>query len=198
MQSDISWLDKTFFGLFRLPKAQWEGADVNLPSWWPLSLLSGCDLQHHGPVPSWSFWFLSSWPRVFLLVSFKMLKIYRMWIAWTYLKTTADKIKHILAEKLVYLLIVLACVQNFSNNLLCHTGALEFRLVASFKTCAFPGAALCFVITWELSDGFIPPQRQRGGNNVLTNKYTRACMRAHSCIAHIPSIKNTHGHNFLS
>lgn len=143
------------------------------------------------------FLILSSWPRRFLLVSFKMLKIYRMWIAWTYLKTTADKIKQIFAEKLVYLLIVLACVQNFSNNLLCHTGALEFRLVASFKTCAFPGAALCFVITWELSDGFIPPQKQRGGNNVLTNKYTRACMRAHSGIAHIPSIKNTHGHNFL-
>lgn len=115
-----------------------------------------------------------------------------MWIAWTYLKTTADKIKHIFAEKLVYLLIVLAFVQNFSNNLLCHTGALEFRLVASFKTCAFPAAALCFVITWELSDGFIPPQRQRGGNNVLTNKYTRACMRAHSCIAHIPSPLRTH------
>lgn len=130
---------------------------------------------------------LSSWPHRFLLVSLK--KSTECESPERILKTAADKIKQIFAEKLVYLLIVLAGVQNFSNNLLCHTGALEFRLVASFKTCAFPGAALCFVITWELSDGFIPPQRRRGGNNVLTNKCTRACTRAHSCIAHIPSIK---------
>lgn len=123
------------------------------------------------------FLILSSWPRRFLLVSFKMLKIYRMWIAWTSLKTTADKIKQAFAEKFVYLLIVLACVQNFSNNLLCHTGALEFRLVASFKTCAFPGAALCFVITWELSDGFIPPTEAERREQ-CADKQIHTCMHA--------------------
>lgn len=36
-----------------------------------------------------------------------------------------------------------------------------------------------------------------GVDNVLTNKYTCACMQAHSCIPHIPSINSTHDHIFL-
>lgn len=86
--------------------------------------------------------------------------------------------KHlILSEKVVYLLMALACVQTFSNNLLCHTRASAFRLVASFQNMCFSWC--CFVLCHHLrAQGRLYSSTEAARREQCADKQTLTCMQA--------------------